>query len=92
MGTGSIIVCGRKVTSPKQYEGYLAPTRAVDGWLRPFSYSQEFVLYTKGIPVGEIYELADQTWQARVYPHIGKSYDTQDEAMLFLEAIAALGL
>jgi len=88
-----IRVCGREVTTPEQYEGYRAPTRAVDGWFKPFSYSPEYVFYVKGIPLGEVYPLADLvTWMGRLYPHNAREYDSQDEAMLFLEAVAALGL
>jgi hypothetical protein len=67
------------------------PVYAIDGWFQPYTYSPEYVMYAKGVPLGEVYPLADERWMSRIYPHIGKEYDTQDEAMLFLEAVRALG-
>lgn len=94
MGTRAF-VCGREVTTTGG--DYSArPTIALSGWFSPWASSPELVFYVKGVPLGEVYPISqyelDGEWQARIYPHIGKSYDTQDEAMLFLEAIAALGL
>lgn len=91
MGIGTI-VCGRNVTHPLEYTGAARESRMVEGWFKPFGYSEEYVFYVRGVPLGEIYILTDDKWQARIYPHLGKEYDTQNEAMLFLEAIAALGV
>ena len=87
MGTRTI-VCGRNVTLPQDPKS----KAAIDGWYKPFGYSEEYVYYVRGVRMGEIYILPDGIWQARIYPHLGKAYDTQNEAMLFLEAIAALGV
>jgi len=89
MGAGTLIVCGRKITQPHDVPG--ETLRRVEGWYKPFSYSPEYVMYVKGVPTGEVYKIAmEERWISRLYPHNGKEYDTLDEAMLFLEAIAAL--
>ena len=91
MGTGALIVCGRKVKTPEEVGRDLGGTRTVHGWYKPFSYSPEYVMYVKGEPLGEVYPLADLvTWMGRLYPHNAREYDSQDEAMLFLEAVSAL--
>lgn len=86
-----LVACGRRVTPPMTN-----PVGNVDGWYRPWHSSPELVFYVQGAPLGEIYPISqyelDGEWQARIMPHVGKAYDTQDEAMLFLEAVAALGL
>jgi hypothetical protein len=55
-------------------------------------YSPEYVMYVKGVPLGEVFPktVHETEWIARIYPHQGKEYDTQNEAMLFLEAVQAL--
>jgi len=90
MGAGTLIVCGRKVTTPEDAT-FRQGKAVVEGWYKPFSYSPEYVMYVEGVPTGEVYKVAmEERWISRLYPHKGKAYDTLDEAMLFLEAIAAL--
>jgi hypothetical protein len=72
------------------------PAGNIEGWYSPWPGSPELVLYVKGVPLGEVYPISayelDGEWQARIMPHVGNAYSTQNEAMLFLEAIAALGV
>jgi hypothetical protein len=89
MGTGKI-VCGREILLP--HTGEAERSRLETGWMQPFGYSEEYVMYVKGVQLGEVYKLIDERWVSRIYPHLGKEYDTLDEAMLFLEAVAALGM
>lgn len=83
-----IRVCERDVRTPAE-PGLPA---VIEGWYQPYIYSPEYVMYVKGIPIGEVFPSRDEPdcWVARIYPHMGKEYDTQDEAMLFLEAVQAL--
>lgn len=87
-------ICGREVTSSGDYCN--KPMKYVDGWFQPWSTSPELVMYVKGVPLGEVYPISPYEltgdWQARIMPHVGNTYSSQDEAMLFLEAIAALGM
>ena len=94
MGTRAI-VCGREVTSTGG-DYSTRPTTVLSGWFSPWSTSPELVMYVKGVPLGEVYPISPYEltgdWQARIMPHVGNTYSSQDEAMLFLEAIAALGM
>lgn len=93
MGTRTII-CGRGVT--RSGDQGPKPIVFMSGWFSPWSTSPELVLYVKGVPLGEVYPISPYEltgdWQARIMPHGGNTYSSQDEAMLFLEAIAALGV
>lgn len=95
MGIGTI-VCGRNVTPSTHSSGAQRVPGQSEGWYKPWTSSPELVFYVRGAPLGEVYPTnqyeLDGEWQARIIPHAGKAYDTQNEAMLFLEAIAALGV